>query len=93
MSTWILNSELWTCFIYVGSFFQFWIIASLAYRVVCKYIKVWIVDNAIKTPKGLFGMYFYGFSIIKVGWNDKTSGCNSQTGYKMKLLKHGGTGQ
>ena len=42
--------------------------------------------------KGLFGMR-YGFLIAKVGWNDKTSGCNSQMGYEMKLLKHGAAGQ
>ena len=35
---------------------------------------------------------FYGFSIINIGWNDKTNGCNLQTGYKTKLLKHEGAG-
>ena len=38
-------------------------------------------------------MHLYGFAIIKVGLNDKTSGCNSQMGYKTKLLKHVRTGQ
>ena len=38
------------------------------YRDVSRYIKtVWIVDNAINAPKGLFGMNFYGFAIVKVG--------------------------
>ena len=34
--------------------------------------------------KLLFGVHFYGFAIIKVGWNDETSGCNLQMGYKTK---------
>ena len=40
----------------------------------------------------LFGAHFYDFMIVKVGWNDKTSGCKSQIGYETKLLKHGGAG-
>ena len=42
---------------------------------------------------GLFGEYLYGFAIVNGGWNDETCGCNSQTGYKTKLLKHGRAGQ
>ena len=42
---------------------------------------------------GLFDVHLYGFAIVNVGRNDKTSGCNSQTGYKTKLLKHGEAGQ
>ena len=38
-------------------------------------------------------MYLYGLVIVNVGGNDETSGCNLQTGYKTKLLKHGGDGQ
>ena len=33
-------------------------------------------------------MHLYGFAIIKVGLNDENCDCNSQTGYKTKLLKH-----
>ena len=36
---------------------------------------------------GLFGAHLYGFS------NYETSGCNSITGYKTKLLKHVRAGQ
>ena len=39
--------------------------------------KAWIVNNTINALKRLFGMHFYGFSIVKVGQNDKTDGCNS----------------
>ena len=42
---------------------------------------------------GLFDTHLYGFTIVNVAWNDKTSGCNLQMGYKMKLLKHGIAGQ
>ena len=38
-------------------------------------------------------MHLYGFSIVNVGYTDKTSGCNSQMGYKTKLLKRGEAGQ
>ena len=38
-------------------------------------------------------MYLYGFVIVKVGLNDETSSCNSQTGNKTKLLKHVRAGQ
>ena len=31
-------------------------------------------------------------SVERLGWNDRTSGNNSQTSYKAKLLKHGGAG-
>ena len=42
---------------------------------------------------GLFGMHFYGFMIINVGWNDETSGRNLQMDYKTKFLKHGEASQ
>ena len=42
---------------------------------------------------GLFDANLYGFAIINVGLNDKTGSCNSQMGYKTKLLKHGEAGQ
>ena len=38
-------------------------------------------------------MHLYGFAIISLGYKDKTSGCNLQTGYKTKLLKRGEAGQ
>ena len=38
-------------------------------------------------------MHLYGFVIVDMVWNDKTSGCNSLKGYKMKLLKYGRAGQ
>ena len=41
---------------------------------------------------GLFGAHLYDFVIVNVGWNDETSGCNSQAGYKMKILRHGRAG-
>ena len=41
----------------------------------------------------LFCVHFYGFAIINVGQKDETSGCNSQTAYKTKLLKRGEAGQ
>ena len=56
----------------------------------CRYIKkVWKLHNAINVLKGLFDVHFMALQSL----NDKTSGCNSQMGYKMKLLKHGGAGQ
>ena len=38
-------------------------------------------------------MHLYGFATVNVGQKDETSGCNSQTGYKTKLLKCGEAGQ
>ena len=46
--------------------------------------------GAVLLLTGLLSTHFHGFSIIKVGQNDKTSDYNSHTGYKIKLLKHGG---
>ena len=43
--------------------------------------------------EGLFSIHFYGFLTIKVVKNDQKNGCNLQTGYKTKLIKHGGAGQ
>ena len=38
-------------------------------------------------------MHLYGFAIISFGLKDETSGCNSQMGYKTKLLKCEEAGQ
>ena len=38
------------------------------YRDACGYItKDWIVDDAINAPTGLLDVYFYGYSIVKLG--------------------------
>ena len=42
---------------------------------------------------GLFCVHLYCFMIVNVGQKDETSGFNSQTGYKTKLLKHREAGQ
>ena len=64
------------------------------YRDAYGYIKkVYQVDNAINAPYRAVWHIFYGLAIVKVGWNNETSDCNSQMGYKTKLLKHGGDGQ
>ena len=61
------DSSLKRFFIYVGNFynsensnFSF----LTCYSDACRYIKIWIVDNAINT---WFGMFLYGFEIVNVG--------------------------
>ena len=52
----------------------------------------WLIMQSMLFNR-LSDAHLYGFLIIKMGLNDKASGCNSITCYKTKLLKYDRAGQ